>query len=81
MWNAPQLPSACGFLFFIQHLAAEADSLPSVYAAFLCGILKTGTGNDEQGRAFQLPKQTIRLQAPPGEAHVSSDIVQPMLPA
>ena len=32
---------------------------PSVYAAFLCGILKTGTGNDEQGRAFQLPKQTI----------------------
>ena len=54
---------------------------PSVYAAFLCGILKTGTGNDEQGRAFQLPKQTILLQAPPGEAHVSSDIVQPVLPA
>lgn len=56
--NTPPSFSGCGCLVFNQHSAAEACDHPCT-VWFLCGILKTGTGSDEQGTAFQLPKQTI----------------------
>jgi hypothetical protein len=33
--------------------------LKAATGQFFGGILKTGTGSDERGREFQLPKQTI----------------------
>jgi hypothetical protein len=40
--------------FNIRQLKPEAAT-----ERFYSGILKTGTGSDERGRVFQLPKQTI----------------------